>query len=83
MWEPTTHTMRYGGAMISGAPARAGDDQLAATTGPAQADIRHPLAPGSPLLVFAVIAAAAVGLMYASTTVRVGPVSASVTAGKP
>lgn len=83
MWEPTTHTMRYGGAMISGAPSHVADDQLARTTGPAPADVAHPLAPGSPLLVFMVIAGAAVGLMYASTTVRVGPVRASVSAGKP
>lgn len=74
---------KYGGSFIGTAPgARPTDSVLPASGGPSSSDTNHPLSPDDPLFWVFVIAAVAVGFMYASTTVRVGPVSASVSAGK-
>lgn len=81
-WAPADYLSKYGGALAGAvAPATSDDSALPAVAGPSEDDDRNPLSPQGPLFWFGVIAAAAVGLMYASTTVRVGPVKASVSAG--
>lgn len=82
MWEPSSPAARYGGSLLGSQPATPTATELTAVRGPAEADDTFAFHPTAPLFWFAAIAAAAVGLMYASTTVRVGPVSASVSAGK-
>lgn len=73
---------KYGGALATSSPGSRVDSQLPAVAGPtldSQAAAYHP---GSGLFWFAAIAAAAVGLAYASTTVRVGPAKVSAELGK-
>lgn len=81
-WAPAAFAGKYGGAFAgSGAAVTDDDSALPAVAGPSEDDDRNPLSPDGPLFWFAVLAAAAVGLMYASTTVRVGPVKASASVG--
>lgn len=82
MWEPSTPAARYGGSLLGGQPASPLASELSTVRGPSESSDVFAFHPESPLFWFAAIAAAAVGLMYASTTVRVGPVKASVSAGK-
>lgn len=74
---------KYGPGVASKA-ATPTDSPLPIVAGPSadNATRAQPWHPDSPLLWFAVIAAAAVGLMGASTHVRVGPASAGAAVGK-
>lgn len=82
MWPPSP-AEKYGGSFIATSPGpRPTDSVLPSTGGPSLADSRHALSPNDPLFWAFVVGAVAVGFMYASTTVRVGPLSASVSAGK-
>lgn len=82
MWEPSTPAARYGGSLLGAQPATSTVSELNTVRGPSESADVFAFHPSAPLFWFAAIAGAAVGLMYASTTVRVGPVSASVSAGK-
>lgn len=74
---------KYGGAQLRAAPpVTRNDSQLPAVAGPAPSDQVAAYHPGSGLFWFGAIAAAAVGLAYASTTVRVGPAQVSASLGK-
>lgn len=85
-WFVGSFADRYGGAFLGSqgqSPAAAGHmSELpkigAAPTGGPLDGIR----PGSGLFFFGVLAAISLGLMAVSTTVRVGPAKASVSAGK-
>lgn len=71
-------SMKYGASFLPpGSPSI-----LSASGGPGVTDSRHFLSPQDPLLWVLGLAGLAVGLMFVSTTVRVGPVSAAVSAGK-
>jgi len=82
MWEPSSPAAKYGGSLLSNQPTSPVASELHVVHGASEESDVFPFHPDSPLFWFAVIAAAAVGLMYASTTVRVGPLQASVSAGK-
>jgi hypothetical protein len=73
---------KYGGALARPTQATRDDSQLPAVAGPSRASQAAAYHPSSGLFWFGAIAAAAVGLAYASTTVRVGPAKASVSLGK-
>lgn len=73
---------KYGGAMVRPGPLSPVDSQLPAVAGPSPASQYAAYHPGSGLFWFGAIAAAAVGLAYASTTVRVGPAKVSASLGK-
>jgi hypothetical protein len=81
-WAVPNAASKYGGA-LAGAPV-ANRDHVAATAsaGPSLAVKSPPWSPDNPLFWFGVIAAASVGLMGYSTTVRVGPAKAGVAIGK-
>ncbi|MEU0788034.1 hypothetical protein ABZ341_41710 [Streptomyces sp. NPDC006173] len=81
-WAIPTAASKYGGA-LAGAPV-VSRDQTAATpsAGPSIAVKSPPWSPDNPLFWFGVIAAASVGLMGYSTTVRVGPAKAGISVGK-
>lgn len=80
-WEPTSPAAKYGGALVTEQAATPSHTALTGVAGPTAGDDAKPWQPGHPVFWFGAIAAAAVGLMYASTTVRVGPIKASVSAG--
>lgn len=72
---------KYGGSFLSGKPQQSDEArELAPAAGPAGK--QSPFSPSHPLFWFGVVAAASVGLMAYSTSVRVGPASASVSLGK-
>ena len=74
---------KYGGSFISSRPQQSDEArELARSAGPAPHNGASPFSPSSPLFWFGVVAAASVGLMAYSTSVRVGPASASVSLGK-
>lgn len=74
---------KYGGAFVTTRPQQDDDARnLSAVAGPSPVKSMSPVSPHSPLFWFGVIAAASVGLMAYSTSVRVGPVSAAVAVGK-
>lgn len=75
---PMTPADKYGGSFLNGAGT---GSVLPSSSGPSHSDSRHTLSPSDPLFWALVMGALAVGLMYASTTVRVGPVKASLSAG--
>jgi hypothetical protein len=81
-WVAPTSALKYGGALARDQRATSDDTAMAKAAGPtpggdhAVFDLDHPLA------WFAVLAAATVGLMAYSTTVRVGPVKAALELGK-
>ena len=73
---------KYGGSLARPAPVDHSGEHLAAVAGPAEGDRVHPLVSvHSPLMWLAVLAAATVGLASYSTSVKAGPVSASVKVG--
>jgi hypothetical protein len=81
-WAVPNAASKYGGALM--APQTVSRDHTAATTsaGPSL-DVKSPVwSPDNPLFWFGVLAAASVGLMGYSTTVRVGPAKAGVEIGK-
>lgn len=74
---------KYGGSFISTKPQQSDDArELAPIAGPSPHLGGSPLSPSSPLFWFGVVAAASVGLMAYSTSVRIGPAAASVSLGK-
>jgi hypothetical protein len=74
---------KYGGAMSNPAPKPNSDvTPLPNVAGQSPADNRNPLAVGTPLFWVMGIAAVALGAAAYSTTVRVGPASASLHIGK-
>lgn len=74
---------KYGGSLLTSShPASDVDSQLPAVAGPSPQHAAPVYHPSSGLFWFGAIAAAAVGLAYVSTTVRVGPASASASLGK-
>ncbi len=82
-WVVPSPAQKYGMGMV-GQRASATESPLPALAGPAHASATTTVAwhPDSALFWFAVIAAAGVGLMGASTHVRVGPASAGAALGK-
>lgn len=85
-WFTGSYADRWGGAFLSAqgaSPAAAGGMSELPKIG--HAPTGHPMSglkPGGGFFAFAVLAAISVGLMAVSTTVRVGPAKASVSAGK-
>lgn len=81
-WAVPNHAAKYGGAFTGN--QQVSKDQTAATpsAGPALSTAEPPWSPRNPLFWFGVVAAATVGLMGYSTTVRVGPAKGSVEIGK-
>lgn len=84
-WAVPSPASKYGAAFMTPAPPATQDDSpLVQIAGPAPAakgahSLWHP---NSPLMWVGVILAGAVGLAAFSTTVRVGPVTASASVGK-
>lgn len=81
-WAVPNPAEKYGGAFVRGQKATSDDTTLTRASGPSQGGSGGVLDPREPLLWFALIAAASVGLMAYSTAVKVGPVSASLNIGK-
>jgi hypothetical protein len=80
----TSPASKYGGAFLSESNRAAPEaSALVGSGGPGASDARHVLSPHDPLVWVLGVAAVAVGFMYASTTVRVGPVTAGASVGKP
>jgi hypothetical protein len=79
-----TAAARYGGALANPATSTASTaaTPLPQVAGPSGIDLSPAWHPDSPMFWLGAILAVAVGLAYASTTVRVGPVKASASAGK-
>jgi hypothetical protein len=74
---------KYGGSFISTRPQQSDEArELASVAGPAPGMGGSPFSPSNPLFWFGVVAAASVGLMAYSTSVRIGPAAASVSLGK-
>ncbi|MGI8685121.1 MAG: hypothetical protein ACR2MO_08565 [Acidimicrobiales bacterium] len=83
VWDTLTpfHTLGLGQGQA--APSGAGEiPGVARSSGPALGDDGKPWHPDSPLFWFGLIAAATIGLVAASTQVRLGPLKASLSAGK-
>lgn len=81
-WAVPNHASKYGGA-LAGTPTVTRDNVAATpSAGPALASKAPPWSPDNPLFWFGLIAAASVGLMGYSTTVRLGPAKAGVQIGK-
>jgi hypothetical protein len=80
-WAVPNHASKYGGALA--APSVASKDHTAAASVATAVPEAHtpPWSPQNPLFWFGVVAAASIGLMGYSTTVRVGPAKAGVTIG--
>jgi hypothetical protein len=82
-WAVPNAASKYGGA-LAGAPTVTRDHTAAtASAGPSQAVKTPPWSPDNPLFWFGLLAAASIGLMGYSTTVRVGPAKAGVEIGTP
>jgi hypothetical protein len=81
-WAVPNAASKYGGALAG--PSAVSRDHSAATTsaGPSLEINSPPWSPENPLFWFGILAAASVGLMGYSTTVRVGPAKAGVEIGK-
>ena len=75
-------TMKYGGSLVGSRVATPDDSPLPAVAGPSTEATHAIYHPGSALFWFGVLAAGAVGLAFASTTVRVGPAKVSASIGK-
>jgi hypothetical protein len=73
---------KYGGAFISPQKATSDHSELPKVAAPSMSGAASPLSPSGPLFWIGVIAAASVGLMAYSTSVRVGPATASLSLGK-
>lgn len=80
---PQSPAEKYGASFVSNSPPPQSPTAsvLPNAAGPSHADSRHVLSPSDPLFWALAVGGLAVGLMYASTTVRIGPVRASVSAG--
>lgn len=81
-WIAAGPAEKYGGAFVAPQKATSDRSELPKVAGPTLAGSASPLSPSGPLFWVGVIVAASVGLMAYSTTVRVGPASASVSLGK-
>lgn len=81
-WVAPPADQKYGGAFIAPQKATSDRSELPKVAAPSMAGAASPLSPSGPLFWIGVIAAASVGLMAYSTSVRVGPASASVSLGK-
>jgi len=81
-WVAPSPANKYGGAQVSQQKATSDATALPSMAGPPAGASSSPLSPASPLFWIGVIAAASVGLMAYSTTVRVGPASVSAHLGK-
>lgn len=86
-WFTGSYGDRYGGAFLSNqgqaSPATSGNmSELPKAATSATTGLLGAIGPGSGLFAFAVIAALSLGLMAASTTVRVGSATASASVGK-
>jgi len=74
---------KYGGSFITPQKATSDRSELPKVAAPTTfKGAASPLSPSGPLFWIGIIAAASVGLMAYSTSVRVGPASASVSLGK-
>jgi len=81
-WAVPNAASKYGGALAA-APTVSRDHSAAATAAGPSLDVKAPVwSPENPLFWFGVLAAASVGLMGYSTTVRVGPAKAGIEVGK-
>lgn len=81
-WVASPPEQKYGGAFMGDQKASPNASALPSVAGPSTKGTAAPLSPSGPLFWIGVIAAASVGLMAYSTTVRVGPASASLSLGK-
>lgn len=79
-WVVPTPAAKY--RLDAGAPASHVDTPLPSVAGPGSVSAGPVWHPDSPLFWFGVVAAATFGLLAVSTSVRVGPVRAAVSAGK-
>lgn len=81
-WAVPHAASKYGGA-LAGAPTVSRDHSAAATSAGPSVEVKSPpWSPENPLFWFGLLAAASVGLMGYSTTVRVGPAKAGIEVGK-
>lgn len=78
-WAVPNPSAKYGGAQLRERTATSDDTALSQVVAPG-ADMDGLATPA--LVVFGVLAAATLGLMAYSTTIRVGPVSGSLDLGK-
>lgn len=82
-WIAPPAEAKYGGAFINGTQKATSDhSELPKVAAPSMGGAASPLSPSGPLFWIGVIAAASVGLMAYSTSVRVGPATASLSLGK-
>lgn len=81
-WVAAEPAQKYGGAFVGNQKASTNHSELPAVAGPSLRGAASPLSPSGPLFWVGIIAAASVGLMAYSTSVRVGPASASLSLGK-
>lgn len=86
-WLTGTYTDRYGGSFLrsqgQASPATSGNmSELPKTATTPTGGLLAGAKPGTGLFTFGLIAAVSVGLMAASTTVRVGHATASASVGK-
>lgn len=81
-WVAPSPAVKYGGAQVSQQKATTDASPLPHMAGPPAGLSSSALSPSGPLFWVGVIAAASVGLMAYSTTVRVGPASVSAHLGK-
>lgn len=82
-WLASSPADKYGGGFLTPQKASPDRSELPKVAAPSlSAGASSPLSPSGPLFWVGVIAAASVGLMAYSTSVRVGPASASLSLGK-
>lgn len=82
-WIAAGPAEKYGGGFLTPQKATADRSELPKVAAPATLrGSTSPLSPAGPLFWVGVIAAASVGLMAYSTSVRVGPVKAGLSVGK-
>jgi hypothetical protein len=81
-WVASEPAQKYGGGFLGEQKASPNASPLPGVAGPSIKGTASPLSPSGPLFWIGVIAAASVGLMAYSTSVRVGPASASLSLGK-
>lgn len=82
MWAAQEPGAKYGGAFVSEQRATQDASRLHEVAGPPPANASSLLSPQSPVFWIAGLVAVSVGLAAYSTTVRLGPVKASLSAGK-
>lgn len=83
-WLTPDMPRKYGGSLASAAPVASKDTMstLPNAAGHSPREAKAPLAPGSALFWVMALVAVSVGAAGYSTAVRVGPVKASLSAGK-